>query len=351
MGQSPLVNHRLTQPILAQFNLETDDLDLFRDELKTWRSPTATIASQDAVPAMILDVLLDVCELDPNQATVLYEASGVRHRVESAQRNVLLERWALTLLPAPPAAPPELPALYKQGIILFRALYALIRALPAYQLSRRLSKRKGGTGTGLKVGCRMSTGLNDGLSSEDDEARLPGPKPPKEHGLEDPLVEDPSFQTAPQHFVFAPIHTPIGSLFLECRYRAQADFGVEDKEALLSSRFLNEDYFKPSVKVRTGSLPSAAQAAQAAMAQADKLAPSYGSLSSRHAGRPMPIPFSPNAKLSTSPVGTASYDSQKGDGRDSQEGAFVTASSLSRTQSRSSASPYPLLSRPSSGES
>lgn len=36
-------------------------------------------------------------------------------------------------------------------------------------------------------------------------------------------------------------------LHLECTYRLNAEFAVEDIETLLSSRFIDEDFFKPTV--------------------------------------------------------------------------------------------------------
>jgi hypothetical protein len=37
------------------------------------------------------------------------------------------------------------------------------------------------------------------------------------------------------------------SLRLHCRYRVNAEFGVEDIETLLSSRFIDEDFFRPTI--------------------------------------------------------------------------------------------------------
>lgn len=37
------------------------------------------------------------------------------------------------------------------------------------------------------------------------------------------------------------------SLTLQCTYRLNADFSVEDIETLLSSRFIDEDFFKPTM--------------------------------------------------------------------------------------------------------
>jgi hypothetical protein len=162
-----------------------EELDIFRDELRTWRSVTSLVASGGGIPSMVIDVVLDVSDLSANQVLVLNEANGRRSRVRttpaglssltnrapaslgpprgpnggrSPQRaNLLLERWTVDLSPPEPSTAPELPGVYKQCISLFRALYSLARALPTHAL-HRLLRRRGGAGNGLKIGCRMSTG-------------------------------------------------------------------------------------------------------------------------------------------------------------------------------------------------
>jgi Autophagy-related protein 13 len=160
-----------------------EEYDVFRDELRTWRSVTSLTAGGGAIPVMIIDVLLDLADLSANQVLVLNEANGRRSRVRTVQNprflagdpaprgaprgadggrsprrpNLLLERWTVELSPPAPPVPPELPGVYKQCISLFRALYSLSRALPAHALYRLL-RRRGGIGNGLKMGCRMSTG-------------------------------------------------------------------------------------------------------------------------------------------------------------------------------------------------
>lgn len=209
---------------------------------------------------MLVDVILDTSELSANQAVVLHGANGRRTRVDikshtsspPTSRNIVLERWSLSLLPAPPAEPPELPGLYKQGIVTFRALYALLRTLPSYPLSKKLRSRTGGTGMGgLKVALRIASSTSGESSNEDLKTSKAGRR---ELDLDTPLNDDPASAHS-EVFTFAPVHTPIGSLFLECKYRKQADFGVEDIEALLSSRFFDEDFFRPTVEARQGSLP------------------------------------------------------------------------------------------------
>lgn len=228
---------------LSQFNLELPDTDHFRQELRTWRSvssllspapsPAASLASPpQPVPSMVLDIILDTCSMTPNQVLVLSDQRGRRVRVDSTtsaspppsglghsgpsnlsaggssgvrsprltRPNVLLERWTLTLVPPfSPSAPPELPSVYKQAIVLFRTLYTLMRTLPAWGLYRRLARRKAGVGgAGLQIGCRMSMG---------DEGDREG-----EVGVDVGIAERPGEKTT-ETIVFPGVQTPTGCVF------------------------------------------------------------------------------------------------------------------------------------------
>jgi hypothetical protein len=183
----------------AQFNLELDECDLFRDELRTWRSVTSHLASpSNAVPALVLDIILDTSEIAPTKTLVLTDSRGRALRVGAGRRspNILLERWSIDLKPPAPPNPPPLPGVYKQCIILFRALYALVQALPTSDLFRRLRRRTGGLGNGLKIGCRISAG-----------------DPPadayNEMGLAEALTEDRGSAVV-DRFPFAAVQTPVG---------------------------------------------------------------------------------------------------------------------------------------------
>ena len=123
---------------------------------------------------MVLDIILDTCNTSPNQVLVLSDQRGRRVRVDpspsppqsgvasprTARPNVILERWTLQLTgPFRPGSPPELPSVYKHAIVVFRTLFTLVRALPAWGLYRRLARRRAGVGgAGLQIGCRMSMG-------------------------------------------------------------------------------------------------------------------------------------------------------------------------------------------------
>lgn len=53
---------------------------------------------------------------------------------------------------------------------------------------------------------------------------------------------------APIEMTLLRLYDPSHSLLsLSCTYRLNADFSVEEIETLLSSRFIDEDFFKPTV--------------------------------------------------------------------------------------------------------
>ena len=43
-------------------------------------------------------------------------------------------------------------------------------------------------------------------------------------------------------------HSEPRSFHLRCRYRSGVEFSIEEIEALLSSRFIDEDFFKPTMR-------------------------------------------------------------------------------------------------------
>ena len=144
-----------------------DESDIFKEELRTWRSVTTLLgsasplasarssrsassspsssgslaaqASYSAVPAMVIDVILDTSEISGNQVLILNDPNGKRHKVDLSgsgrhtrragmglpgadegspkKCNIVLERWTVSLKGPPPSIPPELPTVYKHCII------------------------------------------------------------------------------------------------------------------------------------------------------------------------------------------------------------------------------------------
>ncbi|BGP08544.1 autophagy protein 13 [Rhodotorula toruloides] len=374
------------------FNLELPDNDLFRAELRTWRNvshllsatpspsssapysaaPSSISSSQPHIPPMVLEVVLDVSDLTPNQVHVLSDQKGRRIRVDGGRSTsgagaharsgatsplpispgvrsprsaggpnvpappVVLERWVLSLHPPSHPSPSssysspspsastaatqiELPTVYKHSILHFRTLFSLVRALPAYSLQRKLAKRRAGVGgAGLKIAVRTRAGLED-------EARE------GEVGIEVPIEgsgrDGDTRERGTEKIVFPGVATPFGTLSLDLTYRTNTDFSVEEIETLLSSRFIDEDFFRPTVaryssareEVRPGSLPISASRAgggfpSTSPAHASPPAgpgkgmtglgplPSYGSLSSRHQYAPVLPSTSPHQPHTSSPL-------------------------------------------------
>lgn len=170
---APIIPDTESQPCLSsQFNIEMEESDVFREELRTWRSVTSLLQQQyqpvdpesassslsgstsgsriplsaySAIPTMVIEVILDVSDMSSNQVLVLNNAlsskdgSTRRFRVDLSGKgkgtnlhdvapdvlggtspkkcNIVLERWTLSLRPPPPPTSPELPGVYKHCII------------------------------------------------------------------------------------------------------------------------------------------------------------------------------------------------------------------------------------------
>ncbi|KAG5363773.1 Autophagy-related protein 13 [Yarrowia sp. B02] len=216
------------------FNLETDELEAYRDDLKLWRS--IDIYTVDKMPPVVVETYLDMRHLSPNQTLVLEDASGKRWNASFGGRKteVVLERWVIEIQrpehsQSSPASSTELPMAYKKCILLFRALYTYCRLLPAWTLQKRLSKSKLSTSP-LRIGCRVLNGSQP-ISSR---GRV---------GLSK-LIAGSSEQHL-QTFSFDPVEIPSGVFKISVSYRVNTNFAVDDSEAMLSSQFLRIDEEKP----------------------------------------------------------------------------------------------------------
>ncbi|KAJ7257142.1 autophagy-related protein 13-domain-containing protein [Mycena rebaudengoi] len=132
------------------------------------RDPTPT---NDAAKPLTLQILLAVPPAGGGLALV-HAAS--RTRVEPEPRWVLLEEWVLRFVTSPSSSASSAsssasstsgtdngdrdevlpPTIYKNAIPLFRALFALLRILPAWRVVRKLAGRgaRGGMGVGMGMG-------------------------------------------------------------------------------------------------------------------------------------------------------------------------------------------------------
>ncbi|KAL1925676.1 uncharacterized protein VTP21DRAFT_559 [Calcarisporiella thermophila] len=225
------------------FNIELEELDFFKEDLKFWRnlaaSPSATGASSP--PPLIIEIFLDASDLSQTQILIILDEHMRRHRIDLGglglgirKSAILLERWTLSLDSSSASASNtttssmDLPVIYKYSIIFFRSLYTYARLLPAFQLYRQLQKAR--VGSALKIGCRLVSGSST---------------PPHEYGIDVPLLED----TKPvvKELRIGQIETPLGIFSLRVEYRTNVSFHVDDPEALLSARFIDmdENYFSP----------------------------------------------------------------------------------------------------------
>ncbi|KZS90110.1 hypothetical protein SISNIDRAFT_209577 [Sistotremastrum niveocremeum HHB9708] len=230
------------------FNLETPDPHLFKDNLRLYHS-ISTLSSPP--PPLELQVLLSVPELTTNQALVLVDSQSSRARVVPTPRYVLLESWVLVFNPSHPESPSPyheevaLSAVYKQSISLFRSLFTLMRVLPAWSLFKRL-RRRGASSRTANLGIQVSIG-------EDATGIL---------GFDKPLSPNTQPLRTSTHS-FPSVSHPLGTLTLHTTYLNDSTFEIDTVESLLSSRFLSDDEFTPTLVSRNslhstsspGSLP------------------------------------------------------------------------------------------------
>lgn len=207
---------------------------------------------------MIIDVYIDAQDLTNNQNLVIIDEQGTRWDVEEAlngsisssagssgqpsRPEVVIERWVIQLGPSPGDIPQDLstnnPRTYKNTVVLLRSLYSLSRLLPAWKISKRLSK----TGSAQKLP-KLRYRITQGPQSEQDA---------KNDRLTVPLFQ--SVERSLDTYVFDPIDSPAGPFCLQVTYRNHCDFRVDTSEAFLSSRFMGMDdqYFEPSLGRREG---------------------------------------------------------------------------------------------------
>ncbi|KAB5566555.1 autophagy-related protein 13-domain-containing protein [Coniochaeta sp. 2T2.1] len=268
------------------FQIETDDIDDFREELKIWKSSGSY---ENKPPPMIIETYLDASRLSNNQSLVIVDDNGKRwdvlealnssesssggsspSRLQRRHNEVILERWRVELRCIPTDEPddfaPSLPTIYKRAIVFFRSLYTTVHILPMWKHSQHKIH------PALEVKCRF-------LMGEPDHAGYDPLRQPLYDGSD--VVSD---------YVFGDLEIPVGRFSASVTYRNDCNFRVDDSESLLSSRFMgvDEHFFKPSLPQRRehartesygeiGSLPSNKQSRLGQEPQQ-----TYGSLSTFH---------------------------------------------------------------------
>lgn len=237
---------------LWQFQIETDEIDDFRDELKTWKN-CGSIDNQP--PPLIIEIYLDTSRLKDNQSLVILDDEGKRWDVMeqlrssgsstgsnsggSSNRNteVIIERWRVDLIPKGTKPTddfgPVLPTIYKKAIVFFRSLFITTRLLPGWKFASQGPAKN--SHPALTPQCRIRT-------SEPGRDSLDLLRQPID-GRSEPVTE----------YVFGDLEVPVGRLSTSVTYRSDCSFRIDDSEALLSSRFMgvDENFFKPSLPQRS----------------------------------------------------------------------------------------------------
>ncbi|CAG8743291.1 12635_t:CDS:2, partial [Acaulospora morrowiae] len=186
------------------FNLELSDSDVYKDDLKLWRQISQTSTGSSAPLPMTIEFYLDTSDLTKNQVLVLTDETLRRRRIDSiilggdrATKNIMLERWQLSLSYQPTVPQSELPVVYKKSIAFFRSLYAYVRLLPVYRLYKRIRKMR--HSNALKIGYRFV---------------LPSNNTQDNIGIDVPIIEGES-RPIVSGFEFCPVDTPLGVLSLK----------------------------------------------------------------------------------------------------------------------------------------
>ncbi|RPA96619.1 hypothetical protein L873DRAFT_1693798 [Choiromyces venosus 120613-1] len=307
----PLISRNGLKKVNKWFNIELDETEAFRGELDLWRYGDSF---EPRPPPLIIETYLDTRDLTANQSLVILDTEGKKWNVDEAtdaaaaraglnaeprrsvrggpaRHEVILERWTVELGASfNVALSPELPVVYKKGIVMFRALYTYAGLMPTWKFRRRLSKSKLNP-SALKVNCRVINGNEY-------------PRPPKDFDLlYVPLCQGES--SVVETYQIGRVDSPAGSIKVGVSYRQNCEFRVDDSEALLSSQFLNldEHFFRPPPSVlRNSSQPSGREmnslpSAGTNQPPRSEFNQTYGSLSSFHQQGANPIGASPLSAL------------------------------------------------------
>ncbi|PWN25532.1 hypothetical protein BDZ90DRAFT_233976 [Jaminaea rosea] len=260
------------------FSLPLPDIDIFKEELRLWRSlsafvPPSALEASIETPADDAAGAPLVARVPPLVLEVIFEP--VKGPTATSPRPVVLERWRIDFTVFQPESAPELQDLYKRCSTHLQAFDAATRNLPAYKLYKRI--RTGDGAAVGQIGCRLGTGeaLDVGTPSGDR----------REIGLGGGDEENASSSQTGLHG-FAPLVTPLGSLTVSVEYRENLALAGNVRPDDLRP---DEDYFKPPITT-TKPTPSAPTSSKVS-------APAGGSSFS---DRPSPPP-QPQPSISSSP--------------------------------------------------
>jgi len=234
----------------GQFQIETEDMDDFREDLKVWRSVTSF---DHRPPPMIIETYLDASRLSDSQNLVILDDNGKRwdvlealnssessaggsspEREQKRNTEVILERWRVELKSIPTDDlddfGPTLPTIYKRSIVFFRSLYVATRFMPCWKFAQRARAKE--IHPGLRVKCRFSMG---------------DPEYARGDPLRQPLYDGGDVVS---DYIFGDLDVPVGRFHTSVTYRNDCNFKVDDSsDSVLNSRFMavDENFFKPSI--------------------------------------------------------------------------------------------------------
>ncbi|KAG6039397.1 autophagy protein 13 [Claviceps citrina] len=276
------------------FQIETDELDDFKDDLRIWK----TSGSMDnRPPPLIIDIYLDTSSLKESQSLVVIDDDGKRWDVmeqlnsfesssggsyhaapTSRNAEVVLERWRIDLKTSGSSPMddfgPILPTIYKKAIVFFRALFITTKLLPAWKFASQGPAKS--SHPALVPRCRIRLAEPGRLGTDLLERPIDGRR------------------EAVTEYVFGDLEVPVGRLSAAVTYRNDCSFRVDDSESLLSSRFMgvDENFFKPSLPQRAGR--NQGQVAEAGSLRDHRrrtglsdLYQTYGSMSTFHGDGPL----------------------------------------------------------------
>lgn len=239
-----------TPRINRWFNVELNDTDILREQLRIWRTCDAT---DNRPPPLLIETYLDTKGLTKNQSLVILDDNGKRWDVQDSlealrtavphlQRTksdeIILERWKIELGESTSRPPVDLgsllPTVYKKSIVLFRSLFTYSKFLPAWKFSKR------------------NTNLRRSPALEIKYRVIDGSIPTNEHSASSDHLTAPLYEGSGKvvdTYSFGVTDSPAGPFSVQVTYRTNCDFRVDDSEALLSSRFMgaDDDIFRPSL--------------------------------------------------------------------------------------------------------
>ncbi|KAH7375311.1 autophagy-related protein 13-domain-containing protein [Plectosphaerella cucumerina] len=268
MNLQPAKKTSSSKRINKWFQLNTEDFEDFRDDLRTWRNCSIL---DETIPPLIIETYLDTAHLPASHSLVVSDDDGKRWdvmealnsaassvsspgRVGQRHTEVVLERWRIELKMVSADDLADfgviLPTIYKKIIVFFRSLFTTSRVLPAWRVSQQSINKP--SSTTVRPKCRIRIGDPDSRGVD----RLRQPL----YDTRADVVTD---------YVFGDLEVPVGRLGASVTYRNDSNFRVDSSESLLSSQLMgvDENYFKPSMPQRAdisrrrdsaevGSLPS-----------------------------------------------------------------------------------------------